>query len=210
MSLRPRLVAALLRIYPARWRAEYGAELTDLLLARPLGVATIADVVWNGCRERVRSLDLATLFGLAAMAAILALLGWNLVGPQPHEHAWTRLLEPTGMTFPTITIRPLASGLYVVFVLWCGCAIHLREGATPMRSGIAAMKVSFIASLPIMVVGALMFLEIIDRAGSPAPLSILLAPLSHLGQSWIWGTLGGSLGQWIARRRAHWLSPPLP
>ena len=49
------VVVALLRIYPAAWRREYGVELKGILLGRPLGTREIADVAWNGVWQRARS-----------------------------------------------------------------------------------------------------------------------------------------------------------
>jgi hypothetical protein len=84
MSIRHRLITVLLGIYPAQWRREYGGELKDLLLTEPLGLGTIGDVVWNAVCERLRSLEIATVFGLVAMVAILMTLSWNIAAPQPY------------------------------------------------------------------------------------------------------------------------------
>ena len=51
------IVAALLRLYPAAWRSEYGPELSGILLARPLGPDVIADILWNGFRQRARAAE---------------------------------------------------------------------------------------------------------------------------------------------------------
>jgi len=228
MMIKHRLIAGLLAIYPAQWRREYGDELKDLLLTEPLGPGAIGDVVWSGARQRLRSLEIATVFGLVGMVGIFMSLSWNIVAPQPYGTGWTTLLEPSDMTFPTITIRPLVSELYALFLIACGCAVHLRHGTTPARSGIAAMKVGFITGLPIMTVGVLMVLGVMhatvsgpgdvpttfrehgfaltyysELRQSPGSLAVVLAPLARLGESWVWGAVGGSLGRTIARRRAR-------
>ena len=225
MSIKHRLVTVLLGIYPARWRREYGGELKDLLLTGPLGLGTIGDVVSSGVCQRFRSLEPATVFGLVAMAAILMTLSWNIVAPQPYETGWTTLLEPSDMTFPTIRIRPLVSDLYALFLMAFGCAMHLRYSTAPARSGTAAMKVCFITGLPIMTVGVLMVLGVMhatvlgpgdlpttfrdhgfaityysELRQSPGSLAVMLEPLARLGESWVWGAVGGSLGRSIARR----------
>ena len=225
MSIKDRLVTVLLGIYPARWRREYGGELKDLLLTGPLGLGTIGDVVWSGVCQRLRSLEPATVFGLVAMAAILTTLSWNIVAPQPYGTGWTTLLEPSDMTFPTIRIRPLVSELYALFLMACGCSMHLRYGTTPARCGMSAMKVCFLAGLPIMTAGVLMLLGIMhaivlgpgdipttfrehgfalsyysELRQPPGSLAVVLAPLARLGESWVWGAVGGSLGRTIARR----------
>jgi hypothetical protein len=228
-------VHSLVGIYPASWRQEYGAELTDVLMADPLSVAIVSDVVWSGARQRLRSLDLATELGLGAMFVILAMFVWNIMVPQTYGNgsAWTTVLEPSHITFPSVRIAPLVSALYVAFLLASGCAIHLRQGTSPARSGLATMKICIIAVMPIMAVGILMQLGLMHAivlgpgdvpttfrehgfafsyyaagaygagAAAPTPMSVFLAPLSRLGESWIWGTLGGALGRTISRRRTR-------
>ena len=194
MNLKSWLVTALVRLYPSHWRAEYGAELEDLLLARPMGVHAIADVVWNGLRQRVRSLDLATYFGLAALVAVVA----AFASGQP-------VLEPSHMTFPAVSIPPLRSDLYALFLVICGCTIHLRSRTSLVRTGVAAMKISFIAGLPVLVAGLLLLAGLARpdvHAYSPGAWQVLVAPMARLGESWIWGSVGGVLGQAIVRRAA--------
>ena len=230
MNIRERLVGALLRVYPFEWRREYGSELMELLLSRPLSAGICADVLWNGVRQRVRSLDPSTVLGLGMMLAVLAGLAWNIIAPRPYGEGWTGLLVPSSKTLPTIDVRPLNSELYLLFLLGTGCWLQLRRGGRPSRSGLAAMRICFIASIPIMVAGLLMLFGVMEVtvAGpgdtlttfhehgltytyysrdhhSPAPLSILVAPLFRLPESWLWGTLGGSLGQWILRIFRNWL-----
>jgi len=227
MNIRQRLVAALLRTYPSEWRGEYGSELTDLLLTRPLGADIVADVLWNGLRQRVRTLEPSTHLGLVMMLAILAGFVGNIAAPRPYGHGWTALLEPSSKTLPTITVRPLASEFYVLFLVGCGCWINLRRGGQPSRSGMAAMRICFIAGIPIMLAGTLMLLGVLDvtvvgpgdtpttfrehgftytyyspQPHPPAPLSILVSPLFRLPESWIWGTLGGLLGRRISRAKS--------
>lgn len=192
MNMKSWLVTALIRLYPAHWRAEYGAELEDMLLTRPLGVPAIADVVWNGIGQRVRSLDLATGFGLAAMLIVLG----TFANGQP-------VLEPSHMTFPAVSIPPLRSELYIVFLVVCGCAIQLHSRTSVSRTGVATMKISFIAGLPILVAGLLLLAGVARpdaHAYSPGAWQVLAAPIARLGESWIWGAVGGTLGRAIAAR----------
>lgn len=187
MNLKSGLVAALVHLYPARWRHEYGSELEDMLLTRPLDTHAFADVAWNGIRERLRSLDLATYFGLAAMLVVIG----TFASGQP-------VLEPSHMTFPQVGIPPLRSDFYALFLVACGCAIHLRSRTSPWRTGLAAMKISFIAGLPIAVAG-LLLLAGLARADAqaywPGGWHVLVAPIARLGESWIWGSIGGTLAR---------------
>jgi hypothetical protein len=192
MSLKSRLVTVLVRLYPAPWRREYGSELGDMLLARPLAVREIADVVWNGIRQRLRSLEPTTALGVAVMLVVVATFASGLP-----------VLAPSHMTFPAVSIPPLRSAPYALFLVVCGCAIHLRTGASPSRAGVAAMKISFIGGLPILVAGLLLLAGIArpdSPSHSPGGWHLLAAPIARLGESWLWGMVGGKLGRTIAAR----------
>ena len=165
MSIRQRLVTALLRIYPFKWRCEYGSELSDLLLKQPLDVGIAADVFWNGLRQRAGSFDPSTVLGLGMMLVVLAGLVWNIIAPRPYGDGWTVLLEPSSKTLPTINVRPLTSELYLLFLLGSGCWLHLRCGRSPSQSAMAALRICFIASLPIMLAGVLMLFGVLERDG---------------------------------------------
>lgn len=226
MTIKHRAVTLLLRLYPSAWRSEYGAELTDMLLARPLGANTIADVLWSGLRQRIRSVEPATVLGLLMMLVILGGFFWNIAAPRPYGHASTELLQPSTKTLPTITVRPLASESYVLFLVGCGCWINLRRGGKVFQSGVAAMRICFIAGLPIMLAGTLMLFGVLGlvvlgprdtpttfhehgftytyysaQPNPPAPLAVIVSPLFRLPESWIWGMLGGWLGRRISVSR---------
>ena len=190
------LVAALLRLYPAAWRREYGAELTDILLARPLSARVIGDVLWSGLRQRALTAEPSTILGFASLSIIVA--GFVLVGDT---------LRPSSKTFPAVTVTFLASEVYAFLLIGCGCWTHLRHGGTAKRCGVAAMKMSLIAGMPIMAGALLMMIGLVGVGVPAAPLhypsawSILVAPLARLPEAWLWGTIGGQLGKCIARRR---------
>jgi hypothetical protein len=57
------MIPMLLRAYPRAWRAEYGEELASVLAARPLSVWIVANVLWNGFRERLRRRHPGSFFG---------------------------------------------------------------------------------------------------------------------------------------------------
>jgi hypothetical protein len=190
MTMKPWLAATLVRLYPAQWRAEYGGELEHLLLTRPFTLHVVADVVWNGFRQRIRSADLATCFGLGAMLVVIAAMSSGYT-----------VLEPSHMTFPAVSVRPLHSDLYVVFLIASGCALQLHTRTRLWRTGVAAMKISFIAGVPIIVAGVLLIAGIVQPdsdAYSPAGWQVAVAPIARLGESWIWGAAGGALGRAIA------------
>jgi uncharacterized protein (TIGR03435 family) len=187
------IVRALLRIYPKAWRREYGPELADLLLARPLSIQTIGNVSVSGAAERIRAIDVTTQLGLAAMAVILALAVRNVAG----------LFVETTKTLPTIVVAPLMSELYVLFLVGGGCWFHVRRGGTAAAAGVQAMKITFIAGLPVMVIGLFMLTDVI-HVSNPAhhalnPWAVLFAPLFRLPECWIWGAVGAQVGRRLPR-----------
>jgi hypothetical protein len=203
MTTKQWIVSALLRLYPAAWRSEYGPELTGILLARPLGPRVIADVLWNGFRQRAQAAEPSTILGLAAMLVILT--GFVLTGN--YGRNWTAVLQPSARTFPPVAVTFLASELFVYLLIACGCWTHLRYGGKVRRAGVAAMRMALIASMPVMLAALLMMSGLLElrfggpRLLAPSPWAILISPLARLPEFWIWGALGGQLGKWITRRR---------
>ena len=194
------IVRILLHLYPAAWRREYGAELMDMLLARPLTVGVAGDVLIGALQQRVRASEPAMYLGLALLLVVV----FGLVRNQ--------------------SILPPTSNSYVLILFGCGVWTHLRHGGELSQSGKEAMKISFIAGIPVMVVGLLMlfgvtdvhltqdrcWLRVSDASSAlhalqsatcpPAPLGVSLSPLFVLPWSWVWGVGGGALGREIARR----------
>ena len=64
------LVALLLRLYPKAWRNEYGAELADVLRARPLTLSICGNVVASAIWQRIRGVQAPTWVGLGLMLAM--------------------------------------------------------------------------------------------------------------------------------------------
>jgi hypothetical protein len=228
MTPRLRIVAAtaLVRLYPAAWRREYGPELADTLMARPLDARIVGDVLWNGLRQRVRMAEPSTLLGLAAMLVILIGLAWNIAAPPSAADGLAALLRDSSKTQPTVIVTPLASELFVLLLVACGCWTNLRHDGTLLQSSASAMRLSLIAGSPIVLAGIMMVLGILrivalgpgdapttfleDRFTytyysaqhhAPSAMNVLLAPLFKLPESWIWGLLGGQLGRTLSRAR---------
>jgi hypothetical protein len=192
---RPWMVAALVRLYPPVWRQEYGAELEEILVARPLDTRVIGDVLWNGLWQRGRHAEPSTIFGLAAMLVIVtAFVGASRT-------------PPSSNIFGILTVSFLTSELYAILLVGCGCWTHLRHGGKVSRSGLAGMRMSLIAAIPVMFGAMLMLFGIVSltfvgpHTPHPTPLAVLLTPLARLGDSWIWGAVGGLIGKRISHRR---------
>lgn len=224
MTIKERFVSALLRVYPSQWRKEYGTELSYLLLMRPLSLGAAVNVLWNGAGQRVRSLELSTVLGLIAMAVILIGFVQNIVAPLAYASGVAQsLLQPSTTTLPTLVVAPLKSNLYVLTLVACGCGTYLLSRAS--SPGLAAMKVTLIAGIPVVVAATLMLTGILATTvvgpgdapstfeqhgftftfysndhSVPSPWSTLVSPLFQLPWSFLWGTVGGRLGRHLARR----------
>jgi hypothetical protein len=53
-SLKAKIVAALVGLYPRRWKREYGIEFGDVLMRGPLGPSAVLNIVWNALRRQLR------------------------------------------------------------------------------------------------------------------------------------------------------------
>jgi hypothetical protein len=131
------LVALLIRLYPARWRSEYGAELSDLLLARRLTAREILNVLGNAVWQQGRTGEPWILIGVpltvpALIACVQAFAG------RPFADPHTRV---------GITATVLQIAAYVVVGSWT----ERRGGA----AGRAAVKMNLLAAGPLMLLGVL-------------------------------------------------------
>jgi hypothetical protein len=223
--MKSRIIAALLRLYPKAWRKEYGPELVDMLLARSLTAGIAGDVVWNAFKQRVRSTDLATRAGFAMLLVTLGAFVWNVAAP-PSYASQTNASLPGLNERVEILQQPLESELYVLMLVAFSCWIALHRGGTAAQAGKAAMKMSFIAGIPLMVAGALVLLGFLNitvlapgdlpttfhehgftltyyttRNDLPAPYVLLFSPLFRLPGSFLWGVVGAGLGRWIGQSR---------
>jgi hypothetical protein len=223
MTIKERIIRMLLHLYPIAWRREYGPELRDLLQARVLGAAEIVDVGRGAIRERVLAADAATWIGVTAMLAVAGAIGWNIGAPQP-DGGWTGILAPSTKTLPTVLITPFVADVYLLSLGTFGCWSTLSRRTTPARSGLAAMRISLIAGLPVAMAGLLMmagwlglivllpgdvpstyhqhgFAYTYYTAGgeTPSAVSIVAAPLFRLPEAWLWGAMGGAVGRWMSR-----------
>ncbi len=144
------IVETLLRVYPVDWRREYGPELAAILLSRPLTGGILGDVLRNGLRQRLRTAEPSTLVGFIMLLVILNGFVWNIIAPPPYSDESTILLQ-----------NLLGSNLYILLLVGCGLWTHLRHRGKLDQSGMAAMKISFMAGIPVMLAGALMLLGIL-------------------------------------------------
>ena len=207
MNTKDRIVRALLFLYPAEWRREYGPELTDLLQSRPLNARTIADVLFGGLRQRARSAEPWLILGTAALFVIAGQFAWSLATATGGGDGLTALVRPSGMTFPTYTVVPMAGievgngyqlDLYAFLLLACGWWTAARHRCgTLSRSGFAAVKLTLLAGFPIFIAGLMMLTG--ARGTPPSALEVMTAPVFMLPQHWLFGYMGGAMARPLSR-----------
>ena len=194
MNSRHWIIAALMRLYPASWRNEFGAELQDLLLARPLTFAIACNVLWSGLRQRGRATEPATIIGLGMMAVVAAAF---IFSSEP-------VLQPSGITWPPLDVSWLdpSTEFYALLLMVCGVWTQLKYSDRIRRSAIAAMKLTLIGGIPVMLVGVLMFIGVVDAFPRVA-FGTLVAPIFATPYSAVWGAVGGQIGRSLSylRRR---------
>jgi hypothetical protein len=142
---KPHIVAALVGLYPARWKREYGEELRDVLLRRRLDAATAADAIWNAVRQQLRLGEPWVLTGIPLLALNLTGIVRNILyagayqydtfdGNRPHLIPSLGLLLPLAIGYWTVARDPISE--------------HRRAGR-------AAMKNILLVYWPFFVIGAL-------------------------------------------------------
>lgn len=221
--MKTRLVSWLMRLYPSVWRTEYGEELARMLHGRPLTAGVCSDVVLSALWQRVRAIQAPTWVGLGLMLVTIAAIVGNIVAA---PHLWApgqpRYEQPSLPERMELIQRPMRSEFYVLVLAGIGFWAGVRGS---QRTGRAAIRASTIASLPLVAIGLLMLFGVVDfvelKPGQlsttfeergifytfykglqvipgPAPIVLVLSPLLRLPGAWLWGVVGGRLGQMFA------------
>ena len=205
MISRSTLARVLMRLYPPSWRAEYGDELNDILLARPLTARVVADIVWNGLVQRGRAAAPSTILGASMMLLVLA----NIVSSaSAYRDVLFSPLRATHMTYPTVEIALVKNEVYVLLTILCGYWTQRRYRRGPKRAGWAAMRMSLITGTPVIAVGVLHAVGLMDATfltngdARPGAWMLITAPMARVPESWIWGLGGGQLACWVGRKLA--------
>ena len=146
--MKARLAAGLIRLYPLRWRDEYGEELTEVLMLRPLSARGALNVICNAIWQQFRLQEPWLIVG--APLLVWALVFWIVV-----------LSAPVYATH--IGGKPTWVGVVIFFGIGCWTVIRRGHGG-----GRAAMKLSAIVTLPFFVVGLLVLAHAMRVVTEPA------------------------------------------
>jgi hypothetical protein len=166
--MKRRIVSVLLRVYPAGWRQEYGPELRDLLERLDFRFGTVANVVWNGMRQRLRATEPWLLIGLPIMLLTTFVYGVLIVAPPPYDP-----MSP-GLARSAVSIISLA--VFVSLPVGCGLWTVVRNGGTMSHAGRQTLKMALLIEAPSFVVYALILtgtLGVIAVGPGDAPTTIL-------------------------------------
>jgi hypothetical protein len=221
--MKQRIISALLRIYPAAWRKEYGPEFRDLLEAIQLHTRTVADVVWNGVWQRVRATEPWVLLGLPLMLIRTIFFASMIIAPPAYSAAndIANLPGSGGVVLSLINLLlPISCGVWTI----------ARSGGTLPHAGVQTMKMALLISAPFLVLYVLLELGLLGvvvvRPGD-APTTfaehgfaiafhsvdrdareilvnfavpMFVSTFLSLPLLWVLGALGGALGRSIKPR----------
>jgi hypothetical protein len=187
------LVSALIRLYPARWRAEYGAEFQEVLLRRPLGLRELLNVSANALRQQLRLGEPWLLLGVPFTALSIG--------------GCLRIVE--GMPFAArVHDRNFAGASIALAAFFAvGYWTMWRNGS---RAGRAAIKFNLLAAAPYFLLGVaaearLIPITTVDAGASEAYWRgvLLTAPFFQAFVSGGVGWLGGKAARLVRRPRNH-------
>ena len=127
--IKTRIVRGLLRLYPAAWRDEYGAELGALLTTRRLTPYVVFDVCRGAARVRARRAEIWQISGAALFAGTICAIYVN--NTTRVRYGWYPLL-------------------FNVILVLTGCLTALREpGKSPSWTAAKAAMLGYIPELAV-------------------------------------------------------------
>ena len=213
--MKNRIIRALLRMYSAAWRQEYGPELQGILETRSLKTREIFNVAWNAAWQRIRATEPWVLIGLVGFLLNAASFTWLIVAPPPYSPEYT---------FPP-HFSPLRTAGNLLVVMACGLWTVARSGGTLPHAGVQTMKMTALTVAPVLAVCALVLsgalgVIVLGPGDAPTtavehgfaiawynadgvglkPMAIVLLTLPGVLENWIWGALGGALGRLVRKR----------
>lgn len=136
-SLKPLIVAALVGLYPVRWKREYGDEFSDVLMRHPLNVAVVMDAIWNAVGQQLRSGEPWLIVGIPWLVLHIVIILWNILYPGPYaadSFNGMAVLLPFGIGYWTVLRNPTeghggrAAMKNSLLITWPICAIAMLYG----------------------------------------------------------------------------------
>src|SRR6185503_12323055 len=121
-----------------------------------LTLGIVLDVVLNATGQRIRAIEVPTRVGIGLMLVTIAAMAWNVVAPPPYGFSMNRPTLPERIE---LLQRPMNSEIYVLFIAGVGFWTGRRGKGWP---GWVAIRVSTIASLPLILTGLLMLFGVLD------------------------------------------------
>ena len=192
------IVAGLVGLYPSRWRAEYGEELGDVLMKRPLGVGAIANVAANAGWQQFRMQE-----------------PWLIVGVP--LTLWVAIAWAIMLTHP-YTMNRHSGSPEIGVAVFCGVGLWtvLRRGH---GGGLAAIKVAMLVAVPYLLLGLLTLgkvVRVVEGPGDAVSFQLhgpvnygtavfqlfVESPILQIPFAGLLGWLGGLAGR-VARRALH-------
>jgi hypothetical protein len=198
--MKARFVAGLIRLYPSRWRAEYGEELAQVLLRRPLGTGGVLNVFCNAIWQQLRTQEPWLIVG--APLLVWAFVFWIVVLSAPAYAAH-------------VGAKPTWVGLTVFFGTGYWTVVRRGHGG-----GLAAMKLSMLLTLPFLVFGLLVLVRVmrvvtesdggigfrfgtsVDQGRDDVLTIFLVGPLVQIPYAGLVGWLGGLAGRVVRRSKS--------
>jgi len=182
------LIAFLLRLYPARWRSEYGAEFAGVLAARPLTAGEFCNVAMNAAWQQLRLQEPWLLLGVpVALIECAQLIAGMPFAAREHDRNFAGAAFALAVFF--------ATGFWT---MW-------RNGK---RAGRAAIAFNLLATAPYFLfgLGALAGVAPIRTVDAGASASywrgvLLTAPFFQVAVAGTTGWLGGRAARLV--RRLH-------
>jgi hypothetical protein len=148
MTVKLRLVRVLLRLYPSRWRDEYGEELEALLCSEPLTASVIVDILLSAAHQHLRSDEPWKIGGLLLLLWSLFWIAWNSIAP----------LSPPGYLLFTRVEACILPLTYLAIGYWT-----TKRGRGVWPSASAAVKAAWTGILPELTLLALNAMGILPR-----------------------------------------------
>lgn len=192
------IIAALVSLYPPRWRYEYGDELQDVLRQRPLRLGSAIDVAWHGVCQRWHEGGPVLAIGLFLLPWVSYSVAMNVMTTAGTRGAYCadNMLRDSSIRadgpfvsvhhIPSVIVAPGGPEFYAWVLLACGFITRLREsGASHYRPGVAAAQLAAVTGLPVMLLGVLLLTGVVDlRVISSSAANSTTAVAAAAGHGW--------------------------